>query len=145
MAFKKNLSPGYLANHMARLFAIGLQRRIDELGITTGQFPALLALYEQDGQTQRELVAQIDVEQATLANTLARMERDGLIVREDHPSDGRAKIIRLTDKARSLRTAATQAAMAQNQLALSGLSEAERQTFIDLMQRVIGAMKHDDH
>jgi DNA-binding MarR family transcriptional regulator len=88
-------------------------------------------------------VAQIDVEQATLANTLARMERDGLIVREDHPSDGRAKIIRLTDKARGLREAATRAAMAQNQLALSGLSEAERKTFINLMQRVIDAMKRD--
>ena len=143
MAFRKNFSPGYLANHMARLFAAGLQRRIDALGITTGQFPTLLTLFEKDGQTQRELVAQIDVEQATLANTLARMERDGLIVREDHPSDGRAKIIRLTDKARGLREAATRAAMAQNQLALSGLSEAERKTFINLMQRVIDAMKRD--
>ena len=101
-------------------------------------------MFEKDGQTQRELVQQIDVEQATLANTLARMERDGLIVREDHPNDGRAKIIRLTDKARKLRAAATKAAMAQNQLALSDLSEAERQTFIQLMQRVIRAMQDAD-
>ena len=143
MSFTKNSSPGYLANHLARLFAIGLQRRIDHLGITTGQFPALLALFEKDGQTQRELIGQIDVEQATLANTLGRMERDGLIIREDHPTDGRAKVIRLTERARGLRAAAAEAAMAQNKLALSGLSEAERQTFVELMQRVIDTMKEN--
>ncbi len=82
MAFEKNSSAGYLANHMARLFAAGLQRRIKPLGLATGQFPALVALWQKEGQTQKDLVAALDIEQATLANTLSRMERDGLVIRK---------------------------------------------------------------
>lgn len=92
MTFDQNTSAGYLINQLARLAFEGLRKEIEPLGIVPGQFPALLALWQRDGQTQRELVAKTDVEQATMANTLNRMERDGLIVRQAHPEDGRAQI-----------------------------------------------------
>ncbi|MEO0363426.1 MAG: MarR family transcriptional regulator, partial [Pseudomonadota bacterium] len=38
MTFAKSKSAGYVANHMARLFAIGLQRRIKPLGLAPAQF-----------------------------------------------------------------------------------------------------------
>jgi DNA-binding MarR family transcriptional regulator len=141
MTFDKDTSAGYLANHMARLFAKGLQERIAPLGIVTGQFPMLLELWEQDGITQRELLAKLDIEQATLANTLIRMERDGLIKRTKHPSDARAQQIWLTEKAKAVRKQAYAAAAAQNAEALSGLSPAEHIQFIDLMYRVIASMR----
>lgn len=141
MTFDKENSAGYLANHMARLFARGLQDRIAPLGIVTGQFPILLELWEQDGITQRELLAKLDIEQATLANTLTRMERDGLIKRTKHPSDARAQQIWLTTEARSVRDAAYAAARAQNERALSGLSSDERDQFLDYMRRVVEAMR----
>ncbi len=128
---------------MARLFAAGLQRRLSPLGLSTGQFPTLLALYEQDGQNQRELVAQLDVEQATLANTLQRMERDGLVQRKPDPDDGRARIVELTDKSIALKDTLIQAARETNQVAMSALSEDERKTFIALAQRIIATMKTD--
>ncbi|WP_342777300.1 MarR family transcriptional regulator [Ruegeria sediminis] len=134
-------SAGYLVNHMARLFADGLRRRIAPLGIVPGQFPALLELWEHDGQTQKELVEKLDVEQATLANTLARMERDGLIVRKEHPADARARTIHLTDKARAIRDRAYAAAQETNRAALAALSPEERQQFIELMQRTIETMR----
>ena len=46
-----------------------------------GQFAVLLELWAGDGLTQKELVERLDVEQATMANTLARMVRDGLVER----------------------------------------------------------------
>ena len=133
----KDQSAGYLANHMARLFARGLTTRIKPLGLTIGTFPALLELWEKDGLTQKELVVRLDIEQATMANTLARMERDGLIVRKKDVSDGRVQRVWLTDHARDLRGPAIQAAGAENTAALSGLSEAEKSQFIALMQKVI--------
>ena len=144
MKFSKMHSPGYLANHMARLFALGLAPRIKPLGITPGQFPALLELFEKDGQTQKELVGKLDIEQATLANTLARMERDGLVVRREHPSDARAKTIHLTKKAKDIKAEAVQAARAQNEEALARLTDAERVQFVDLMRRVVETMKATD-
>ena len=75
----------------------------------------LLELWREEGLTQRDLVARLDVEQATLANTLARMERDGLVRRKPHPVDGRAQSIHLTDRARRLEAPATKAADGINQ------------------------------
>ena len=144
MAFKKMDSAGYLANHMARLFATGLAERIKPLGIVPGQFPALLELWEEDGISQRDLVRRLDVEQATMANTLGRMERDGLIRRTRDPEDGRAQQIWLTPRAKALRKDAIAAANAQNAVALRKLSAAERRAFVALMRRVIEAMRGDD-
>ena len=141
MDFRKNDSAGFLVNHMARLFAKGLQDRITAFGITTGQFPILLELWEEDGLRQSELVARINVEQATVANTLNRMERDGLIKRTKHPSDARAQQITLTDKALAIKDRAYEAANTQNKLALSGLSKTEQETFLRISRQIIQAMK----
>lgn len=142
MNFVKDQSAGYLANHMARVFARGLTARIKPLGLTTGTFPALLELWEADGLTQKQLVERLDIEQATMANTLARMERDGLIVRKKDASDGRVQRVWLTGHGRDLRRPAIEAAIAENTEALAGLSAAEQRQLIKLMQKVIAARKH---
>lgn len=136
----KQSSAGYLANHMARLFANRLHRRIRPLGLSPARFPVLLELWEQDGLTQSQLVQRLGVEQATMANTLARMERDGLVERRPSTTDRRARLVYLTDKARGLQADAVAAAQAENRQALSALSEAEQAQFLDLMRRVIAAM-----
>lgn len=141
MAFKKDSSAGYLANHMARLFAAGLHRRIKPLGLSPGQFPALVALWGKEGRTQKELVQLLDIEQATLANTLARMERDGLISRRASEEDGRVQQIYLTDRARALEDEAIGSALAQNAEALAGFTEDEKTRFLDYMRRAIATMQ----
>ena len=141
MALDKKTSAGYLANHMARLFFTGLARRIATMGLAPGQFMVLLELWAKDGLTQKELVTGLDVEQATIANTLVRMERDGLVSRRARPVDGRSQSIHLTRKGKALEEPATAAAKAQNAVALANLSEAERRQFITAMQKVIAAMR----
>lgn len=144
MDFDRMSSAGYLVNNLARLFAAGLRQRIEPLGIVPGQFAALLELWMNDGQTQKTLVEKLDIEQATLANTLARMERDGLITRKEHPTDGRARIIRLTEKAWAIREEAYEAANATNEKALSSLSDEEREQFISIMRKIVDEMRGND-
>ncbi|MEM9495714.1 MAG: MarR family transcriptional regulator [Pseudomonadota bacterium] len=141
MPFKKSQSAGYLANHMARLFANGLHQRIRPLGLAPAQFMTLIELWTDDGLTQADLVERLDVEQATMANTLKRMERDGLIERRPHPDDKRAQQNWLTTKAINLEKPATAAANAQNAVALQNLTPQERRTFLKFMAAVIGAMR----
>jgi DNA-binding MarR family transcriptional regulator len=141
MDFDKMNSAGYLANHMARLFAKGLQDRIAPVGMVIGQFPILLELWAHDGITQKQLVAKLDIEQATIANTLNRMERDKMIKRTAHPGDARAQQIWLTDKAKAMRSPAFAAAMQQNELALSKLSPEERMQFMKSMRVIIDTMR----
>lgn len=144
MSFSKDTSAGYLANHMARLFARGLAARIRPLGLTTGTFPALLELWEKDGLTQKDLVARLDIEQATMANTLVRMERDGLVTRKKDTGDGRVQRVWLTARASALRDAALNAAMAENAHALHPLDARERAQLIELMRKVIAGRRDSE-
>lgn len=137
MRFSKDSSAGYLVNDLARRFAAALQARIKPLGLSTGVFPVMVQLWEDDGLTQTELVRRIGVEQATMANTLARMQRDGLIARRRSKADGRVQEIRLTDRGKSLRGPAIDAALAVNDTALSSLSPEEREQFLGLMGKII--------
>ena len=137
MRFSKDTSAGYLVNDLARRFAAALQARIKPLGLSTGVFPVMVQLWEDDGLTQTELVRRIGVEQATMANTLARMQRDGLIARQRSKADGRVQEIRLTDRGKSLRGPAIDAALAVNDTALSSLSPEEREQFLGLMGKII--------
>ena len=141
MDFDKDDSAGFLINHLARLFAKELQMRIQPLGIVTGQFPILLELWEKDGVTQRDLLAKLDIEQATLANTLTRMQRDGLITRTKDPNDARAQQIWLTKRALERREAAYGAANTVNRDALAELSNKEQKQFFDLMRKIIRTMR----
>ena len=132
MDFSKNTSAGFLINHMARLFAKELQNNIADLG-----------LWEKDGRTQKDLVTRLDLEQATVANTLNRMERDKLVRRVKDPSDGRAQQIWLTDAAKALRDPAQAAAKAGNARALSVLTPEEQTQLLSMMARVIAGLRGD--
>lgn len=135
----RDRSAGYLINHVGRIFARGLTEAIGSLGLTTGTFPALLELWERDGLTQKQLVERLDIEQATMANTLKRMERDGLITRRRDEADRRAQRIFLTERARALQTPAIEAASGVNTKLLANLDTDEQREFIALMRKIITA------
>jgi DNA-binding MarR family transcriptional regulator len=102
MPLRPASSVGYQVNRLARLFEAALRQNIAAYGVVPGQFPALLALYERDGRTQRELCQVASVDQSTMAKTLARMRRDGLVREEADPGDGRRTRYYLTPRARAL-------------------------------------------
>jgi DNA-binding MarR family transcriptional regulator len=102
-----------------------------------GQFAQLLALYEQDGLTQAELCEHVQVEQPTMANTLARMQRDGLIERIPDPADSRRSLVLLTDRARQLEDELVAAARAVNAAATRGLDDAQVAEFMAILATVI--------
>jgi DNA-binding MarR family transcriptional regulator len=118
-------SLGYQVNHLARLLALALRDRIAELGVAPGQFAQLLALYEEDGITQAELCARVEIEQPTMASTLARMERDGLVERVPDPQDKRRSLVLLTPRARAMEDDLVAAAQAINDVATRGLDAAD--------------------
>lgn len=136
----KTSSAGYLANHVARLFARELSEAIRPLGLAPAQFMVLLELWREEGLTQKDLVGRLDVEQATMAATLARMERDGLIERRPDQADARARRIQLTARARALQEPALAAARSVNARALAGFSEAEREVLLTGLRRIVGSL-----
>lgn len=141
--FEREQSAGYLVNYAARLFGRRLHGAIAPLGLAPAQFLVLLELWEDDGLTQADLVSRLNVEQATLANTISRMERDGLVERREKSGDRRARLIYLTDKARGLEDDAKRNAAQINAFALAGLEEGERAQFLHALERVIETLAAD--
>ena len=137
MAFNRSDSATYLAGQLAKEFARALQTRAAKLGFSAGQFPILLELWNEEGLTQKQLLERVDVEQATMANTLARMERDGLIERRPHPSDRRAQLVFLTVKARDLKDEALSAASEADQALFAGFRRFEKELMLEYMRWAI--------
>jgi len=133
----RQASVGYQVNHLARLLAQALRERVEPHGVVPGQFAQLLALYEQDGLTQAELCARVRIEQPTMANTLARMQRDGLIDRVPDPADGRRALVTLTPWARDLQDQLIAAARAVNTTATRGLDEPQTTAFLAALASAI--------
>lgn len=141
--FQRTESFGYLVNHLARLFIRALERRIAPYGLTSGQFPALLMLWERPGVTQAEMARATAVEQPTMANTLKRMERDGLIERRPDSEDGRRTLVYPTERAVAIRDAVLACATQVNAAAVDGFSDAERAQTLRLFGRMIGNLERD--
>jgi DNA-binding MarR family transcriptional regulator len=137
MAFDRMESATYLAGLLAKSFSRALQERGRSLGFSPGQLPLLLELWAQEGLTQKQLIDRLDAEQATIAKTLARMQRDGLVERRRHPADRRARQIFLTEKGRALEAAAVVAAKAADDDLFQGFRRFERALMIEYMRMAI--------
>ena len=140
-SYDRNTSGGYVTNRAARLFVRALDRRL--LNGSAGQMPVFLALMDGSAYTQTELARLASVEQPTMANTLGRMERDGLIAREPDPNDRRSSLVSLNKLGRKRAAEAMTAALEVNEVGFAALDADERKVFFDLLHRVIAALEAD--
>jgi len=76
---------------------------LDELGVTYTQWIAIVALWEEDGQTVSGLGEKLFLESNTLTPILKKLESLGFLVRRRDPEDERQVIVSLTDAGRALR------------------------------------------
>jgi DNA-binding MarR family transcriptional regulator len=125
----------------SRLFARALHARLEPHGVAPGQLAVLRRLWEEDGLTQASLARETRVEQPTMARTLDRMARDGLIERVASPHDRRAFNVRLTRRGKQLRRAIGAEAAGLDRVALTGLSEAERRKLGELLRRLAASLR----
>jgi MarR family transcriptional regulator, lower aerobic nicotinate degradation pathway regulator len=70
------------------------------VGVTADQFVLLSALSDADAMTQQELVRRVGSDPNTVRAMLLLLQGRGLVAREPHPSDGRARRVSLTAKGR---------------------------------------------
>jgi DNA-binding MarR family transcriptional regulator len=69
-------------------------------GVTADQFVCLVILADRDGITQQELVRLATSDPNTICAMLVLLEKRGLVAREPHPTDGRARLVTMTNKGR---------------------------------------------
>jgi len=141
MKYEREISPGYLTNWAARLFARAIERRLE--GGNSGPMPVFFALQDGREMTQKALARLAAVEQPTMANTLNRMERDGLVMRRPDPEDRRSALVSLTPLGRQRAAGAFAAAIEVNGLAMTALTPEERPVYYDMLARIIAVLERD--
>jgi len=130
-----------MTNWAARLFARAIDRRLKLTGVSSGHLPVFFALGDGAALSQKALTEAAAIEQPTMAATLTRMERDGLIARRPDPQDGRSSLISLTQQAMEKMPAVRAAIAAVNAEALAGLSEAEAEAFLEGLATVVANLE----
>ena len=124
-----DLSMGYLMHWGARLLRRLADRRLKALGLSSGQLPVINALVSGGALSQKALAAAAAIEQPTMAATLTRMERDGMVARAADPNDARSSLFSLTPAARRKIPAMRRIIAQVNREALAGLPDNQRQPF----------------
>lgn len=87
----------------AHAFAAAHKPLLEPLGLTYSQYLAMLALWEEDGQSAKQIAARLRVEPGSVTPLLKRLERDGLLRRGRDPADERLLRVELTDAGHALR------------------------------------------
>jgi DNA-binding MarR family transcriptional regulator len=111
-------------------FGRAYKKGLDELGLTYPQWIAIVALWEQDGQTVSELGEKMFLESNTLTPILKKLEAAGYLRRQRDPADERQVRISLTEAGRRLR----EKGMHMNLVAATGLKPDE---FARLQENVV--------
>lgn len=127
---------GFILNDTARLYRRAFNARVRDSGITALQWRLITYLKRHEGIRQGPLAELIEVEPITLSRMVDRLVEAGLLERRADPADRRAWQLHLTARAADLLDGIRPAVEALNEESLEGLSAAERDQLVDLVERV---------
>ena len=127
---------GFLLSDTARL----LRRRFDQkaraLGLTRAQWQLLAHLARSEGLNQAGLAELLDVEPITLCRLVDRMEEGGWVTRQPDPGDRRARLVFMTDQARTVIGRMLALADEVYDEALAGVDPAIRDVLMAALARI---------
>lgn len=131
----------YAQRCMAYAFADVLRDACVEQGksyvVTPPQWGVLALLYGSDGITIGTISQRRGVDAPTITGIIKRLEQSGLVERQHDREDRRVVKVYLTSEGEHITRILNPTAEEFNRHVLQGLSEAERQTFLENLQRII--------
>ncbi|WP_216695866.1 MarR family winged helix-turn-helix transcriptional regulator [Dietzia psychralcaliphila] len=87
----------------SRASTAAYREALADAGLTYPQYLVMLALWEQDGLTIRQLGERMLLDSGTLSPLISRMEAAGLVARNREARDARSVTVALTDAGHELR------------------------------------------
>lgn len=107
-----------------------------QLPITPDQFRVLSHLWQTDGLQQSELALCTNRNRANVTRIIDILEREGIVTRQDDPTDRRVFRIYLTALGKSLRDETASCAAQSVADSLQGLSEQEIAIAIRVLKKI---------
>ncbi|HTV06947.1 MAG TPA: MarR family transcriptional regulator [Acidobacteriaceae bacterium] len=123
----------FVSNHVSYAFA----RKLLNEGITVSEWVALRCLYDLEECSQNELAQAMGMTKAPVSRILDRLVAKKLVHRSTSATDGRARLIRLTEEGHAIVPGLTRLADANDNDFFTCLSKKEQAAIVNLMRRVV--------
>ncbi len=136
-------SLGYLTRIAFRAFYRSLERRTLVLGVSSGQWPFLRVLWNEEGMTQRELSRRVGMQEPTTVTALNSLARAGLVRREPSTEDRRKIHVFLTAKGRLLREQMMVCVAEVNEIASEGIDPEDMNTLRRVLAKLSDNLARD--
>ena len=120
----------------AKAMAAHASRSIAGLGICPSDFGALEVLLHKGPQPVNALGRKVLLTSGSTTAAIDRLERRGLVTRQDDPEDRRARVVHQTPAGRRLIQKAFRAHEADMEQAVAGLAAGERAALIELLKKL---------
>lgn len=98
----------------------------------------LILLLENEGMTQKELTTRLGVQPGSASEVIGKLEKFGLIIRTESETDHRTMNLLLTEDGQMAAQQALVIRKARHENMFSSLSEEEKQTLLQLLEKVNG-------
>lgn len=138
---------GFLVSQVKQISGRVFEKILAESGVNEfngAQGRILYVLWESDGIPIIELSKKTGLAKTTLTSMLDRMEMSQLIKREYNPSDRRQIIIKLTEKADSLRTAYNKVSEKMSEIFYQGFSDEDIELFENFLRKILQNLREGE-
>jgi DNA-binding MarR family transcriptional regulator len=88
----------------AHAFNAAYKPLLEPFGLTYPQYLVMLALWQKDGVSVKEIGARLNLDSGTLTPLLKRLQASGYVRRGRNPADERQLLVELTPEGQSLRS-----------------------------------------
>jgi MarR family transcriptional regulator, organic hydroperoxide resistance regulator len=134
-AFEKSLTYQFI--QLAKEHRQRAEEALSQLGLHVSQELIIFVLWQEEGLSQSELAARLRVELPTLTKAVQRMERAGLLIRQDDEKDTRVSRVYLTEQGRALYAPALTMWHDLEARMLQGMTEIEQALLRRLLQQMV--------
>lgn len=118
-----------------------MNAQLDAHGLTIQRFAILMTVLERGHLTQADLGRTFAMPAYAMSRALDALERDGFIVRQDHPTSRRAHLIGATEKGLALAPDLFAVVAMVNADLTAGLDEQETRTLKALLTKAMNTAK----
>jgi len=134
---------GYLLRRVYYYHLNIFQQRLDETQLTSVQFATLYSINKLQECSQKELVNDTGIDQATIRGIIQRLKDKKLISQDPDLLDKRKVLIHITEHGKEELTQAIPIAETITDLTLTALNPAERIALKFLLQKIIEHKNND--
>lgn len=128
----------HLIRDVSRAFVRALSMRLERYEIPVGHWLFLRVLWENDGITQKELSDRVGVMEPTTFAAVRSLEAMGYVVRKQHLPNRKNVFVCLTPEGRALKRKLVPLAVAANEQAARGISQADMATTRKVLLAMLG-------